>query len=237
MKRDRWRSLVTRHGGAAVAALYVLHRLLQTASGGRAGIVPYLLVAQPVGNPALRDVRPSPDTVVERVGATHPVVAEFPRPPQVVAQRFADGAECHVAFVKSGFGGHIWIARGVYVEDEVRCRFVIVEPASGVWDYDVYVPRRLRLGRTMGRLWKAVDDALAAEGVRWSYSRINRFSARSVQSHQRLGAVTVARVVFVVLGPLQLAFGGRGIGVQLHGPRGRGPEIRLHPPTPAAPSG
>ena len=202
--RTRWHALVAEHGGRSVAALYVLHRVLQRLSGGRAAIVPYVLVAQPVGNPALADIKADPGTVVRRIGPHDPVIASFPRPTAVNAQRFAGGSECYVAWVKGQFAGHIWIARQRFVEDEVRCVYELAEPATGVWDYDVYIEPRLRLGRTMGRLWRAVDDDLAAQGVRWSFSRINRFNAASMRAHQRLGAAELGRVVFVVAGPMQL---------------------------------
>ena len=202
----RWRALVAEHGGAGLAAMYLVHRLLQRASGGRAALVPYLLVAQPVGNPVLAAVKADPGTVVERVGPGHAVLAQFPRPPAVIARRFAQGDECHVAWVKGAFAGYIWLARERYVEDEVRCVFEIAEPDLGVWDYDVYVEPRLRLGRTMARLWKAVDLSLAADGVAWSFSRINRFNNASIKSHQRLGAVTLGHALFLRLGSLQLAW-------------------------------
>jgi hypothetical protein len=209
-----WAALVAEHGSPRVALLYLAHRVLQRLSGGRVAIVPYLLVAQPVGNPVLAAVKDDPNTVVRRITPDDPVVAEFPRPREVIAQRFADGAECHVAWVKGRFAGTIWIARGRYVEDEVRCVYEIADPATGVWDYDVYVVPDLRLGRTMGRLWKAVDTQLAATGAHWSFSRINRFNPGSVKSHQRLGAVTVGRVVFLVVGGLQLAWlGGWSFGL------------------------
>ncbi len=232
--RERWRTLVQRHGSARVAALLVGHRLLQRASGGRAGIVPYLLVAQPIGAASRVAMRGDPNTVVKRIMATDPVIAAFPRPAAVVAERFAAGHECHVAIVKGAFAGHIWIARGGHAEDEVRCRYEIADPAAAVWDHDVYVVPKLRLGRTLARLWHSVDGALAAEGVRWTFSRINRFSAASLKSHRRLGAVVVDRVVFVVVGRLQLALGGRGVGVHLQLADGGGPRFVLREPSPSA---
>lgn len=206
---QHWRTLVAEHDGPGVAALYVLHRLLQRLSGGSVAIVPYVLVAQPVGNPALADVKPDPGTVVRRISPGDPVIAGFPRPAAVNAQRFADGSECYVAWVKGQFAGHIWIARNRFVEDEVRCIYEIGEPSTGVWDYDVYVEPRLRLGRTMARLWRAVDADLALQGVRWSFSRINRFNAASIRSHQRLGAKEIGGACFLVLGKLQLRWAGR----------------------------
>jgi hypothetical protein len=206
---QRWRNLVAEHSAPEIAALYVLHRLLQRLSSGHVAIVPYMLVAQPVGNPALADIKPDPGTVVRRIGPGDPVIASFPRPAAVNAQRFADGSECYVAWLKGEFAGHVWIARGSFVEDEVRCIYEIAEPATGVWDYDVYVEPRLRLGRTMARLWRAVDDDLSVQGVRWSFSRINRFNAASIRSHQRLGAKEVGGACFLVIGKLQLRWSGR----------------------------
>lgn len=228
----RWRSLRAEHGSTSVALLYGLHRVLQRLSGGRAAVVPYLLVAQPVGNAALADVKPDPGTVVRRVGPDDPVTTEFPRPPDVVSARFAAGAECHVAFVKERFAGFIWIMRARYVEDELRCVYEITDPSAGVWDFDVYVEPRLRLGRTMARLWKEVDDKLAAEGIRWSFSRINRFNAASVRSHQRLGARTIGSACFVVLGPLQLAVGRSPRLVSVSLGQGAGPRLRVDSPGP-----
>lgn len=225
----RWAALVAEHGSARVALLYLVHRVLQRLSGGRAAIVPYLLVAQPVGNPALAEVRADPGTVVQRIDPAHALLGAFPRPPAVIAQRFADGAECYAATVKGSFAGHIWIARGRYVEDEVRCVYEIADPATVVWDYDVYVEPRLRLGRTMGRLWREVDNALSAEGVQWTCSRINRFNVASVKSHQRLGAVTLQQVVFLVLGPLQLSWNSSG-GVRMSLGRAQVPVLRLTAP-------
>ncbi len=199
----RWKALVAEYEDPGLAALYFLHRVLQRLSGGHGSIVPYVLVGQPVGNPALAEVKPDPHTVVQVVGPDHPLVAAFPRPQHIIAQRFAQGHICYAATVKGQFAGYIWIARERYVEDEVRCVYVIADPSTGVWDYDVYVEPRFRLGRTMARLWKAVDDVLAAQGVQWSFSRINRFNRASVRSHGRLGAVDVGRALFAVVGSRQ----------------------------------
>jgi hypothetical protein len=149
---------------------------------------------------------------VRRITPDDPVVASFPRPAEVNAQRFADGSECYVAWVKGQFAGHIWIARGRYVEDEVRCVYEIADPATGVWDYDVYVEPRLRLGRTMARLWRAVDDDLAARGVRWSFSRINRFNSGSMRAHQRLGATQAGAVTAFPVGGWQFILSREGDG-------------------------
>lgn len=213
---------------------YAGHRLLQRVSGGRAAVVPYGLYVQPLGSDT-PPLRPDPGTEVLHVDAGHPLNAELPRPPAVIAQRHRNGHQCHAAVVKGQFAGTIWIARGHYDEDEVRCRYLLAEPAVSVWDYDVYVEPKYRLGRTMARLWGAVDRQLCADGVCWTFSRISRFNATSVASHARLGAREIGRATFVVLGPLQLAWW-RLQGQPLRLRLGGTPVLPLRPPTKPVPS-
>lgn len=194
-----------REQGTVVTGLYVVHRGLQALSGGRWRIVPYRLYAQPIGRAGTIRLRPDPATCIDQLGADNPLLAALPRPSAVIAARLAAGARCHAATVKGRFAGTIWIARGHYDEDEVRCRYELAEPAISAWDYDVYVDPDFRLGRTMARLWQHVDAGLAAEGVRWSFSRISMFNPASSSSHARLGARPVGWAVFLCLGALELS--------------------------------
>ncbi|MDH4393731.1 MAG: hypothetical protein QE285_20195 [Aquabacterium sp.] len=186
------------------ALLYAAHRLLGVMSGGRVQIVPYALFAQPLASPALHGLKPDEKTVVRLCLADDPLVRAFPRPGAVLADRWRAGALCFSATVKDDFAGHIWISENFHDEDEVRCRFHL--PADGVWDFDVFVVPRMRLGRTMARLWAGVGAHLCSKGHRWSYSRISRFNNASLQAHERLGAREVARATFIKLGALQLAW-------------------------------
>lgn len=214
--------------GRLVALLYVLHRALQAARIGR--VLPYALVAQPIGHGAYAAVRDDPATVVRLAAPGDALVAQFPRPEAVNLARWSRGAQCHVCTVKGQFAGTIWIQRGRYDEDEVRCEYVLAAPAHSVWDFDVYIEPRRRLGRSLGRLWKAVDAQLAAQGVQWSFSRISLFNAASLTAHARLGTVQVGRAVFVVLGPLQLALASVAPRVHLGWRPGMRPRYRLAPP-------
>lgn len=198
-----WRAL-RRQFDRQTALLYAAHRLLGVVTGGRAQIVPYVLYAQPLGSAVLRGLKPDNKTVVRLCQPGDPQVPAFPRPPAVLAARWRAGAKCFAAAVKGDFGGHIWISENVHDEDEVRCRFQL--PPTGVWDFDVFVVPQLRHGRTMARLWAAVDAQLHSEGRQWSYSRISRFNNASLQAHERLGAREVARATFLKLGVLQLAW-------------------------------
>jgi hypothetical protein len=216
--------------GVALSALYVLDRLLRRLSGGLVRVVAYALYAQPIGAATRANVRDDASTVVRKVAPSDPVTAAFPRPAQVIRRRFASGSCCYVAKVKDEFAGFIWISRGRYEEDEVRCSYVLSAPKLSAWDFDVYVEPGLRLSRTLARLWKHVDAALAADGVKWSFSRISVFNNASVSAHQRLGAVKVGRASFILLGPLQLSLLSSRPFVHLSARAGRGPRIHLYPP-------
>jgi hypothetical protein len=225
----RGQALFREHGRLG-GWLYLLHRALQALSGGRAGVVAYVLVGQPIGSGALAGVKPHPDTVVRPVLPGDPVIAAFPRPPEVIAARFAQGADCHVAEHKGRFAGHIWLAHGRYTEDEVRCEYHWADQPPCVWDYDVYVEPEYRLGRAMGRLWRGVDDALSARGVAWTLSRISRFNAASLNAHARLGARRCGWITVLVLGRWQLALMPHKPWVHGSGPGGRGPLLRVRSP-------
>ncbi len=220
---DTLRSLGTLNG-----LLYLASRALEGASGGRARIVKYLLVAQPVAVGAA--LRPDANTRIRDCAAGDPLEADFPRPPRVIAARHAAGAQCLVATVKERFAGFLWLQRNRYEEDEVRCSYVLADPASCVWDFDVYVEPAFRNGRTMARLWQAANERLLAEGVRWSCSRISTFNAASLAAHRRLGAQPIGNALFVVIGPLQLALLSGAPFVHLSLTPSQRPRLALRPP-------
>jgi hypothetical protein len=190
--------------GWPVAFMFACHRLLEVASGARMRVLPYRIMVQPVGQPGA-PLRPDATTVVGRVEPGDALVAQFPRPaPPLLTKRWHGGAACYAATVKGEFAGFVWIQREAYEEDQVRCLYRLPGPQA-VWDFDVFVQPRFRLGRTMARLWRYVDETLGADGVRWSFSRIEMYNGASIKSHARLGARQVGRVIFVVIGPWQLA--------------------------------
>lgn len=221
---------LVREMGLPMAALYVLHRLLGVLSAGHARILPYALYAQPLGSPKLSSVRDDPCTVTTRCLPGDSLEQDFPRPASILAARHASGAHCHATRVKGKFAGYIWIVRKRYHEDEVRCEYVLSDPVRCVWDFDVYVMPSYRLGRTLARMWKAVDQRLHSEGVEWSFSRISMFNSGSISTHERLGAVRVGRAVFVVIGPLQLAWLSGRSAAHLSVTSSQRPTVKLNAP-------
>ncbi|WP_284615883.1 GNAT family N-acetyltransferase [Aquabacterium humicola] len=216
--------------GTTDAVLYLVDRALRAASGGRAWLVRYRIVAQPIGRAGAPRLRPDPSTELALAAPDSPLLRHFPRPAPVIQRRFDSGGHCMSAVVKGDFAGYIWWQHERYEEDEVRCSFVLASPGTCVWDYDVYVEPRYRLGRTMARLWQAVDDHLAAQGIAWTLSRIATFNPASLAAHARLGTETCATASFLVLGPVQLAFLGQAPFVHLSWHDGQRPQLRLGPP-------
>jgi hypothetical protein len=223
------RGLSARADGWPARLMSLCHRALARLSGGRAGLYVYLLCAQPIGDPGGPRLRADPGASVRRIEPDDPLQADFPRPAAVQARRYAAGAECWALSLRGRFAGHIWIQRHAYDEDEVRCRYVLPGPEC-VWDFDVYVPPELRAGRALARLWQGVDDALAAQGVRWSCSRISLFNPASVRAHERLGARHVGTVGCLVLGPVQITLGPHRPRLHIGSTAKPGPSVQISPP-------
>ena len=66
-----------------------LDRALRAVSGGRARLVSYALVAQPIGHPTSAPLRPSASSRIVEVGRSDPLVQSMPRPKGVLDRRFA----------------------------------------------------------------------------------------------------------------------------------------------------
>ena len=191
--------------GVSATLINAVDRVLRAISGGRARLVAYAVVAQPIGHLTSAPLRPSANSRIVEVGPSDPLVQSMPRPKHVLDRRFESRSECLAATVRGEFAGMLWIARERYDEDEVRCLYVLREPTRSVWDYDVYVEPAYRAGRTMAKLWQAANLRLGAQGVQWSFSRIALANAASLAAHKRLGAQRVGFALFGVIGPLQIA--------------------------------
>lgn len=195
--------------GRLDALLYYFSEIIFRGSGGRARLVRYRLVAQPVAMSPLIS-RVDPNTEIRRIVPGDPLSRNFPRAPEIIAMRFARGDVCLAATVKGKFAGFIWLAFGAYDEDEVRCRYELMGDSVS-WDYDIHVEPEFRMGRCFIRLWDAANAFLRDRKIRWSISRISAFNPASLNSHARLGTRLLGEASFLVLGSLQLSFIGNRI--------------------------
>lgn len=201
-----WASLrrTFRQLGAADALLYYLSEVMLRASGRRARVVRYYIVAQPVAAAATAPSAQS-SLIVTQLRPGDCALATLPRAASVIEARFANGDVCLAVFSKGVLAGFLWLAFGTYEEDEVRCRYQLLDPRLA-WDYDVHIEPAFRMGRSLARLWGAANDLLRSVGVRWSLSRISAFNPASMAAHARMGARRVHSLTVICIGPLQLAF-------------------------------
>ncbi|MDX9885106.1 GNAT family N-acetyltransferase [Thauera sp.] len=208
---------------------FLTARTLSKLTGRRARIIRYHIMAQPVQCGAY-PTRPSNKTTIGLIDHGDPFTEQFPRAPEVVAQRYRSGSRCLAAKSGDRFAGFIWLARGGYDEDMVRCRYEFAYPAESAWDFDVFVDPDFRVGRTFVRLWDATNEQLRSEGVRWCFSRIESSNPGSLHAHRRLGIRKLFSVTFVCLGPVQLTFAGAAPYVHVSLSQRSRPTLRLSPP-------
>lgn len=182
-------------------ALYALARLLQACSGGRWTLLRYLFVAQHVAAAPLSPMRGN-DIAIRTPGAEDALPDDYPRPPQVVRQRYAQGARTFTAWRNGRLAGFLWLIAHAYQEDEVRVRYRLASPRAS-WDFDVWVRPEERLGWVFRRLWEAARQHLRASGVHWTCSRISAFNAGSLRAHAHIGTVRLGQAVFLRCGRWQ----------------------------------
>jgi hypothetical protein len=198
--RDTFRSL-----GIVDAFWYfchaTLHRLCESCTLDK-----YYVVAQSTSRTQrlLRDHGKS--ISMREISAGEPILAHIPRPSDIIAHRFAQGARCYGAFKDGILVGVIWLQTQEYREDEVRCAFSWWPKHDAVWSFDVFIVPEHRTGLAFVKLWSDVDAQLRQQGVRWTLSRISAFNVRSRASHQRLGLKIVAKCLFLASKKWQLMF-------------------------------
>ena len=191
--------------GLANGLLFTIARALDRASGSRVRLFKYYFVAQPVPVQPEAAFSKSSQTRIYQAFPGDGIMTRLPRPPEVVARRFADGAVCFIAARADTLVGFIWIKRETYCEDEVRCHYVLRPAAQLAWDFDAYVAPQFRMSRAFVQLWEAANAFLREQGCRWSISRISAFNAGSLAAHRRLGIVHLHTGVFLAAGSMQLA--------------------------------
>ena len=228
-----WNSARTKVGrlGWLDGGLLLLARFFQITTGNRVRLVRYYLVAQPVPEVAPAALaRTGSNNHAGLVGPDAAIVAQFPRPAEIIAKRFRDQQLCFTTQVGDRFAGYLWLALPGYEEDEVRCRYLFADPDQSAWDFDVYVAPEFRIGRAFTRLWNAANQHMHSRGIRWTFSRISAFSGRSLASHTRMGARKLFSATFLCVGPVQLSVLGASPYLHLSLSRTSRPTLKLAAP-------
>ena len=119
-------------------------------------------------------------------------------------QRFRQGARCLGVYRKGQLLGYSWYVRDRYQEDEVRCTYELVDREASIFDFDFYVLPEHRMGIAFLAIWQGMNETLAPQGVRCTFSRMTRFNLTSRRAHARLGARRAAWAVFLQAWGLEL---------------------------------
>ena len=210
MKRSLQDRLLTvyREMGFLTSLLFLADRGLRKLNP-KCGFYLYRFVKQPLADcPRLSTSRGKAFSF-RLLCAPEPLLNSLDRPAEVIARRFAQGAQCLAAVKNERLVGCIWFVRKHFAEDEVRADYWLPADDSCVWDFDVFVAESERLGFLFAKLWDAFDPLLKAEGVAWTLSRINSFNQRSLASHRSLGATDCGWALFLRLGAMELLISNR----------------------------
>ena len=200
-------TLVFHELGFLDAFYYLCDRLLKRVSAGHIRIIRYHIVAQAVTDKFFCPERRGRNVSVREIKFGDELEVDFPVGVDVLAERYAQGCRCLVAEKEGEFVGYLWFVKGEYIEDEVRVIFQLPN-GHDVWDFDVYVEPKHRVGFVFLRLWDELYVRLNKECGEYSYSRISAFNAVSRNSHKRLGAKTLSCVSFLKIGSIQIMFSG-----------------------------
>lgn len=205
MLRDPWQRLKApfRDFGVAAGMLYLIDRVLRRISP-RLGLQVYEFMVQAIGGPRLLPAGLSKNLSTREICEGDPEVAEMPALAHIKTQRFRQGARCLGVYRKGQLLGYSWYVRERYEEDEVRCTYELADRESSIFDFDFYVLPEHRMGIAFLAIWQGMNEALAPQGVRSTFSRMTRFNLASRRAHARLGARRAASAVFLQAWRLEL---------------------------------
>lgn len=188
--------------GPRGALLYALQRA-ETIRGFPLRTRSFYVVAQPVQTSPRLPARRARELDFREIEPDDPAVQCLPADEQTRRHRFDQGARCYGLFRGSELVGSVWLARGGFEEDEVRCRYDLLPAHCTSWDFDIFIRPEWRTGPAFLKLWDETNRLLAGHGVSYTLSRISAFNLTSLRSHERLGARRLGRTDFFRLGPFQ----------------------------------
>lgn len=193
-----WRKVVGpfKEFGFAAGGLYALDRVLRRISP-RLGLFVYELMVQPITGEPMLPANLAKNLKFIEIGRGHPDINLMPARSEIKQSRFNQGAICLGVYRKDALIGYIWFCLRSYEEDEVRCTYVLADPAHSVFDFDLYVFPEHRMGIGFMAIWHGANAYLHERGIKYTFSRLTRFNLPSRRSHAHLGWKCAARAVFL----------------------------------------
>jgi hypothetical protein len=166
----------------------------------------YDLMIQPILSDPLLPARFTKRLEFREIKQGNPDIDQMPIRAEIKQSRFRQGAICLGAYNQNELIGYIWFSFDTYREDEVRCTFVLHPKDQSVFDFDLYLFPKHRLGLGFASLWDGANDFLRSQGVHYSYSRLTRFNVASRRAHDRLGCKCLGHCLFLKILNVELMF-------------------------------
>lgn len=220
-RASRYTAFFRKHGLAVGTAL-AAHRLISKL-GGQSGVYWYRFYKQPLDT--AMNARTSGKLEFRWLEKHEDLLAQLPRPLPNLKARFEQDVQCLVAVKQEQLVACAWFGFGEFEEDEVRCTYVL--PAAAVWDFDIYVFPKYRIGRVFLQTWQEANHALSRRGYSCSLSRISAYNMHSIRSHEKLGAKKVGSALFLRVGRAQIMITSRRPHFSLSFSKKRSPRIDL----------
>ena len=201
---DRLASPFTQFGPLG-GTCYLIDQLLLRLPG-KLRLYVYDFMVQPITGEPLAPERLVSKLEIKEIVQGDPELERMPPPQDIIQSRIDQGAFCIGAYAKGEVAAYIWFREGCYLEDEVRCEYVLAPADASVFDFDLYVYPKHRLGLAFIGLWSGANQLLYDKGIRHSFSRLTRYNVASKKAHDHLGWRRVAGAVTLKLGRVELMF-------------------------------
>ncbi len=182
--------------GSFGGAQYLIDRALSSISPNLR-LFSYDLMVQPISDKPLLPVSLTKFLDLREIKRGDSELGLMPVPAEIIEFRFKQKALCLGLFQKGKFVGYMWFCFEVYVEDEVRCTYLLNPKQKSVFDFDLYLFPEHRLGLGFLGLWAGANKFLVKRGIHYSFSRLTRFNLASRKAHDHLGWKQVGQAYFL----------------------------------------
>lgn len=151
------------------------------------GLFCYELMVQPINDKNLLPERMKKQFEFREIKQDDPCLSVMPRPPEIIEFRFKQDAICLGLFKNDKLIGYIWFCFGKYVEDEVRCIYILKPEKASVFDFDLYIFPEHRLGLGFSVIWDEANKFLRTQGIHQTFSRLTLSNIASKRAHNHFG--------------------------------------------------
>jgi hypothetical protein len=155
----------------------------------------YDLMVQPITGRPMLPPNLAKNLRFAEINEGDPEIALMPARTEIKSARFTQGARCLGVYRKDELLGYVWFCTKQYEEDEVRCTYLLTDDERSVFDFDLVVLPKYRMGIGFMALWHSANLYLHDRGIRYTFSRLTRFNVASRRAHDHLGWRRVGHVL------------------------------------------